>query len=276
MPTLDTGSFDGKLTDPELIEFIANAALGGAPFARSLTVLPTAKGAISIPRSNPVGFDWVAEGQSIPDVDLNDDADVIAVAKLSGIVTLTNEFWDDADLPVSDLLATAVSDAMGASLDTGLLIGAGPPEPVGVLASAPTATEVAEDMRQAVILAWGELVDAGASPDRIVAFAKASVIAAELGRNSTTMDTPIYADGAGGMVGPGIALRAVPTMPANTVLVADIGRTYTVQRSDFEVAFSGHARFRNDETLMRIKARYAVACPTPGKALRLANFGQGS
>jgi len=267
MPDLNSSSFDGFTCRDELSSFVANAAVSGAPFARAITPLPTERGGVAFPTVSPTGFGWVSEGAPIPAVDLNDSADVVAVAKLAGLITMSNEFVDDNELPIGDLLRKAVADSMGPQLDFGVLFGSGPPEPVGVLDSAPEAIGGA-DFRADIIAAWGELVDAGADPMSIVAFASARVVAWELGR--TTLDgVPIHADGAEAMVGPGIRLVAVPTLSAGQTLVADVSGLYLVLRQDFEAKFSEHAGFANDQAVMRVKGRFAVACPTPGKTLRL-------
>ena len=263
MPDLSTSSFDGFTCRDELSSFVANAAVSGAPFARAITPLPTERGGVSFPTVNPTGFGWVAEGAPIPAVDLNDGADVVAVAKLAGLVTMSNEFVDDNELPIGDLLRKAVADAMGPSLDFGLLFGSGPPEPVGVLDSAPEAIGGA-DFRADILNAWGELVDAGADPSSIVAFASARVVAWELGRTTTD-----GADGAEAMVGPGIRMIAVPSLSAGQTLVADVSGLYLVLRQDFEAKFSQEAGFANDQAVMRVKGRFAVAAPTPGKTLRV-------
>ncbi len=265
MPT-STSSFDGFVCSDELATFVANAAVTGAPFARNITPLPTERGSVSFPTASPEGFDWVSENGTIPTVDLNDGADVVAVAKLAGLLGMSNEFVSDAELPMSDLLAKAIADSMGPKLDTGLLFGSGAPEPEGVMAVAPEAIG-GPDFRSDVIMAWGELVDAGADPLSIVAFASANVVAWELSR-TTTDGVPIHADGAAAMVGPGIRMIAVPSLSAGQTLVADVSGLYLVLRQDFSAEVSGHAGFANDQSLMRIKGRFAVACPTPGKTLR--------
>lgn len=264
---LDTTNFDRFTARDELSTFVANAAVTGAPFARNLTPLPTSRGGVAIPRANPTGFGWVGEGQAIPSVNMNDDADVVAVAKLAGLVTMSSEFIDDNELPISDLLGQTVADSMGPELDDGLLFGAGAPEPEGVMDAAPEAVGGA-DFRADVIGAWGELVDAGANAETIVAFASASVIAWELARVSEGSGVPIHQDGAAAMLGPGIRLVPVPTLSAGQTLVADVSRLYLVLRSDFEAEISDQAAFATDQILMRVKGRFAVACPTPGKTLR--------
>lgn len=271
MPDLSRSSFDAFTCRDDLTTFIANASVTGAPFARAITPLPTERGGVAFPTAAPEGFEWIGENGTIPEVDLNDAAEIVAVAKLAGILTMSNEFVDDNELPMGDLLRKAVADSMGPKLDRGLLFGAGAPEPVGVLAAAPL-TAVFPDFRQGVIAAWGELLDAGADAEQVVAFASGATVAGELAR-TTADDVPIHADGAAAMVGPGIRLIPVPSLSAGEVLVADLSGLYLVLRSDFTADFSEHAGFAKDQVLLRIKGRFACACPTPEKTLRRVPAG---
>lgn len=263
---ISTASFDAAFWPDQIVEAIALGVITGSPFARSLTALPISKGTVSFPRASPSGFDWVAEGSPLPTVDLGDDADVVATCKLAGVFALSNESVDDADVPLGDMLAGAVRDAMSPELDRGLLLGAGGTEPEGVLAVAPEAIGGA-DYRADLILGWGEMVDAGANPESIVAFASASVVAWELAR-TTNDGIPLHADGAQAMVGPGIRLVATPTLSSGTTLLVDTSRVFLVVRNDFQVDFSSHERFSNDQQSCRVKARFAVAAPHPAKSLR--------
>lgn len=264
---ITTDSFDGSFWPDEIVAAIALSVITGAPFARSLTPLPTSKPQTSFGRAAPTGFDWVAEGQALPTVALNDDAYVVATAKLAGTFDLSNESISDADVPLGDLLGQAVKDAMSPQLDVGLLFGAGAPEPEGILAAAPVAVGGA-DFRGDVISAWAELVDAGANPETIVAFASASVIGWELAR-TTTDGVPIHADGAEAMVGPGISMVPVASLSAGQTLVLDTSRVFLVVRNDFSVEFSEHQKFGNDTTVCRVKGRFSVAAPTPAKSMRV-------
>jgi hypothetical protein len=266
MPDLSTTSFDGFVCRDEVTTFIANRAVTGAPFARSLTPFNTDKHSVAFPTALPEGFGWVSEGAAIPDVDMNDDAYVVAVAKLAGLVTLSNESVSDADYPLDSMLGKAVSDSMGPKLDNGLLFGAGAPAPEGILAVAPEAMG-GPDFRADVIGAWGEIVDEGGDPEQIVAFASGAVVAYELAR-TTTDGVPIHADGSAAMIGPGVRLVAVPQLSGGQVLVVDRSALYLVLRSDFSVDFSEHAKFGNDQTVARVKGRFAVACATPEKSMR--------
>lgn len=266
MPDITSAAFDGFVCRDEVTSFFANRAVTGAPFARSLTPMPTDKGSVAFPTAAPTSFDWVSEGAAIPDVDINDDAYVVAVAKLAGLITMSNESVSDADYPLDSMLGKTVADSMGPKLDNGLLFGAGAPAPEGILAVAPEAMG-GPDFRSDVIGAWGELVDEGSDPEQIVAFASGAVVAYELAR-TTTDGVPIHADGDAAMVGPGVRLIAVPQLSGGQVLVVDRSSLFLILRNDFEVTFSDQAKFSTDQVVARVKGRFAVACATPEKSLR--------
>lgn len=263
-----SSDFSGILVPPELVQFIATNCVTGAPFARSLTLLPTQSGSVGFPTVAPDSFDWVAEAQSLPGVDVNPSGPIVAVAKLAGMVGLGNEFISDNALPISTLLGQAIADAMGPKLDVGLLRGEGPPEPTGILASVTAAESQGTDFRTDTIKAWGELVDAGADPATIIAFANAYTVAEELARVTTSEGAPIHPDGAAAMVGPGIALIPVPSLDDGEVIVCDKSAVYLVQREDFTVEASTDYLFGSDQIALRIKGRFAVASPTVSKSMR--------
>ncbi len=50
---------------------------------------------------------------------MNDDADVVAVCKLAGLVDLSNELVDDAATNVTATLGTPLSDSLSAQLTPG-------------------------------------------------------------------------------------------------------------------------------------------------------------
>ena len=140
------------------------------------------------PTVEPEDFDWVGEAQPLPEVESNPTGPTVAVAKIAGIVGLSNEMVADNSISVTSLLGQAIASSMGPKLDNGLLYGAGSPAPVGILAGVPVALEQGVDLRTDTILAWGELVDAGADPANVVAFASGGDVAEELARVSTTTE----------------------------------------------------------------------------------------
>jgi HK97 family phage major capsid protein len=229
MTDLATTSFEGFTARDDLSTFVANQAVTGSPFARNITPMPTNRSGVTFPTVNPTGFDWVGEGQPIPDVDLDDDRYSVAVAKLAGLVTMSSEFIDDNELPISNLLGQAVQDSMGPQLDTGLLYGAGGVEPSSILIASEFGP-ARDDLRQAVIACWGEMVDAGADGDGIVCFASGGTVALEMARVDNE-GRPIHPAGSVPTIGPGIRMVAVPSLSAPDVLVADTRRLYLVLRT---------------------------------------------
>ncbi|MEO6653312.1 MAG: phage major capsid protein [Ilumatobacteraceae bacterium] len=261
---ITTESFDGAFWPDEVTATIALACITGAPFARSLTALPTSKPNTAFPTASPTGFDFVGEGQPLPQVDLNDSKYVVATCKLAGTFSLSNESLDDADSDLGGALGLAVKDAMSPKLDEGLLFGSGGDEPEGVMDVAPEFMGGA-DYRADVVLGWAEMVDAGADPEAIIAFASASVIGWELARTDNE-GRPIH-QGTTPMLGP-VRMVAVPTLSAGQTLLVDTSRVFLVVRNDFQVDFSGHEKFSSDSTVARIRGRFSIAAPHSAKSLR--------
>jgi HK97 family phage major capsid protein len=270
MSDITTASFDAALFQSEVAGFIVNELVAGAPFTNRLTPLVTDRNGVVIGRAAPTGFGWVAEGQTLPTVDLGDSSDVIAVKKLAGIFDLSNESLSDTTMPVADMLGQVVRDSMAHDLDAGLLYGAGGLEPTGVVARAEDAV-AGVSLRQGVVNAWAELVDAGAPADRVVAFGSAATLAEELGRE-TDEGRPVHPDGMVPVLGPGVPLVAVPALEPGIVLVVDTSHVFAIVRADFAVELDPSAGFRNDTTACRVKGRFAVAAPAPDKSLRVARW----
>jgi hypothetical protein len=275
---VSTGSFEGTPFPPEVLAAVWVTVLTGAPFAEAITPLPTDSGSVAFPKAAPTGAAWVRELDPLPQVNLNDDADVVAAAKLAGLLSLSNESLDDASIPIGTLVGQAIRDSMGPTLDEGLLHGDGtPPNPSGIFAKA-SAAPAGPDFRAAVISAYGAATAAGAPPTSVVAFAHPSVIALEWGRVNDT-GTPLHGDSASGdlTIGPGIKVVGVPMLDgaAGEVLVADVSSVYLIQREDFTIEMSSDYGFANDSTALRVKARVNVNCPTPAKSLWKATITAG-
>lgn len=267
MSMVTRSDFGGALAPPAIANAIANTLVGGSPFANALTPMPTDRGAVAFGVAGPQGAGWTGEGQPIPLIDPHSDVDIVAVAKLAGIIQLSNEAITDDAVSVEKLLTDAATDHMSFQLDDGLLHGGGAPAPVGILAAATAAAAGANsDLRAGVVGAWGELSDAGADPASIRAFVKPSVEAAELARVDS-QGRPIHADSDTLVLGP-TPVTPVAALAAAEILVADVSRLFLIRRSDFQVAISPDWGFATDSVGVRISGRFAVGCPTPAKALR--------
>jgi hypothetical protein len=270
---VSSGSYNSVPFPPDVQQFVWVTILTGAPFAGNITPLPTSSGSVAFPTAAPTGADWTAEGQPIPPVTLGDSALVSTPRKLAALLSLSNESIGDAVIPIGNLTAQAIRDAMGPKMDDGLLHGTGtPPQPDGILAHA-TAAASGADFRMAVISAWGEVVNAGAPADQVCAFANPVVLATEWARVGTTGD-PIHDDtptpGAL-LVGPGIRTFAVPSLAGGAtpeILVADVSSLFLVQREVLTIEMNDAVYFESDSVAVRVKARVAAACPTPAKSLR--------
>jgi HK97 family phage major capsid protein len=266
-PALDTGGFGGHAVPADVIARIINLVIGGAPFADSLTRQQTNRSAIAWPTAKPSGFSWLRELEQFPTINVGDDAYVVAVAKIGGIVDLSNEAWADNAINLSNELAVILRDSLSRDLDLGLLNGAGPPAPVGVLGVA--AEAAGADLHEAVNVARGEIGDAGGTPDTL------AISATALAEADATRDGNgqlVYAAGFASAVS--LAPVVVPGLP--TPLVYDAGRCYLVVRDDAAVDISRDYHFEFDATSLRIKARVAAAIPDPAKAIRKLAVGDDS
>jgi HK97 family phage major capsid protein len=254
-----TGSFRGYPFPPDVVAQIVNLLIGGAPFAASLTRQPTARSSIAWPTAKPTGFAWLGELQPFPVVDLDDDAYVVAVAKIGGIVDVSNESVTDSSINITASLGTVLQDSLSRDLDLGLLNGSGPPEPVGVIGTAPSASGVG--LLNAVAAAKGSIGDAGGT-------------ASALAINATALAAADAETGAAGaLVFPAGFAAAVGLTPVvvpglTTPLVYDQSRCYLAVRNDAMVEASRDWHFNLDATSIRVKARCTAAIPDPPKSIR--------
>jgi hypothetical protein len=273
---VSSGSYGGVPFPPDVLAQIWLTVLSGAPFSQALTPLPTSSGSVAFPTAAPSGGSFVLEGTALPPVTMGDAALISTPRKLAALLALSNESIDDAVIPIGDLTGSAVRDSLAPILDDGLLHGNNvAPNPDGVLGHAPAAANK-PDFRQAVIGAWGEVVNAGAPADSVVAFANPVILANEWERAGTTGD-PIHPDSSTGdlTIGPGIRTVAVPKLVGGTtpeILVADVSSLYLVIREAFMIETSRDIYFASDSLGLRVKTRVAVACPTPQKSMRKAIF----
>jgi HK97 family phage major capsid protein len=272
---VSSGSYGSVPFPPDVQEAVWVTVLTGAPFAGNITPLPTSSGSVAFPTAAPTGADWTGEGQPIPPVALGDAALISTPRKLAALLSLSNESREDASIPLAQLTGAAIRDAMAPTMDDGLLHGDGvAPHPDGILGHA-TAAASAADFRQAVITAWGEVVDAGAPADQVCAFANPVILATEWMRVGTTGD-PIHDDATPGtalMLGPGIKTFAVPSLVGGAtpeILVADVSSLFLVLREAFVFELNDAVYFTSDSLALRVKCRVACACPTPAKSLRKA------
>ncbi|MGH8867926.1 MAG: phage major capsid protein [Actinomycetes bacterium] len=260
---LTRADFEGTLWPPELMEMALNAIVGGAPFSASLTRRGTSSSKVAFPLVDPDGADWVAEGAALPDVTLNDDAYLVAMHKIAGVLDVSNESLSDTAYDVDGAVSQALVDAFSHQMDTGLLSGTGDAnhQPTGVFTVADEVTE-ATTLLTSAAAAMGEIGDAGGTPDTIaVSYTTAATVASEIASGSGAL---MYPNGFGAAVG----LNVVRVPGLAQPLVYDSSRVFFVVREDFSVEQSAHAAWRTDAVSLRVKGRFAVAVPTPAKTIR--------
>jgi len=261
MTAVTRADFSGTIWPDDLRDLALATIVGGSPFAASLTRAPTSSGRVVWPLVDPSGADWVAEGAALPDLTLGDTTYVAAVHKLAGIIELSNESVADTSYNLDQQVATALVDAFSAQLDTGLLNGTGDAnnQPTGVIGAATETSDAS--LLQAAAAAVGEIGDAGGNPDTMaLSFTQAATEAAR----EDTAGQLVYPNGLPAALG----LNEVRVPGLATPLVYDSRRVFLVVRDDFSVEQSRHAAWRTDGVSLRVKGRFAVALPTPGKAIR--------
>ena len=77
-PPVTTASFRSVLHPPQ-VTAILNMLVGGSPFASALRRYPTNRTAVAFPVAAPDRPGWIPEMGVIPEIALNDDADIVAV-----------------------------------------------------------------------------------------------------------------------------------------------------------------------------------------------------
>jgi HK97 family phage major capsid protein len=199
---------------------------------------------------------------------LNDDAVVVAVAKLAGLLDVSNEMMSDPTQNVTTAFTTLLADSLSKQLDDGLLNGAGPPEPQGVIAAAPAATGT--DLLDAVLNARGAIADAGGTATTLAA-SGATLAAADGTRDDT--GALMYPGGFAAVTG----LVPVTVPGLATPLVYDRTRVFCIVNGQLSsVEASTDFRFQYDATTFRVKSRVTAAVPDPAKAIRKLTVGTGT
>jgi HK97 family phage major capsid protein len=258
-PAIPSSGFQGYLVPVDVQARIISLVIEQAAFANSIARLPTTSGSVAFPTARPTGAAWLAELQQFPLMNLNDDAVVVATAKIGGLVDIANEMLSDASINVTAQVTTIIRDSLSRQLDDGLLFGSGPPEPVGIVA---TASEVEGiDLLAAVLRARGSINDAGGTATTLAA--SGAMLAAADDQRTTTGEL-MFPNGLAAVTG----LTHVTVPELATPLVYDKARLHLVLRDDPTVEASTDFRWDYDATSLRVKARMAAACPAPEKSLR--------
>jgi HK97 family phage major capsid protein len=259
-PPVTTASFRSVYHPPQ-VTAILNMLVGGSPMANALRRYPTDRSAVAFPTAAPDRPGWIPEMGEIPVVGLNDDADIVAVKKLSEILAISNESIDDSSVNLTQQLSDLLRDSCSAELDRGLLYGADPTEPQGVVAAAPPAAGA--DLAEALSNAIGSVGDAGGIVSHLAA--RPSVLAAARNLRNINGDM-LYPLGFGAAMG--VQEVGVPELAAADILAFDATRCWLIIRNDFDVAISQDYFFNRDAAAMRVRGRFAVGVPVIEKSLR--------
>jgi HK97 family phage major capsid protein len=255
-----TSSFAGAPFPPDVQAAIINLLIENAPFSASLTRQPTNRREVTWPTAQPSGWAWLNELDPFPVLALGDDAYNVTIAKIGGIVDMSNESISDSSINLTASLATVLRDSLSRDLDLGIIQGTGvPPQPQGVTGIA--ATAVGADLPAQVQVAVGEIGDAGGQATHLAV--SATALAAQNAKVAAN----------GGLVYPnGFAeangLTAVVVPALATPLVYDQSRCYLAVRNDSMVEVSGDFHFNLDAASVRVKARVAAGVPAPAKSIR--------
>ena len=270
MADITSTSFDGKVVPHEVVKSVLNAGLSGAPVFNALTRRPTRNGSVVFPTSDPSGFDWISELGQIPAVDPDDSAAVVSPAKIAGLLLLSNESIGDADFPIADELGRLIADGMAAKADTDMVYGdsGNPAAPVGIMDALNLAS--GSTLRAAVVDGCAQIMGNGGSPTTVLL--SPTLWADEMERREATQTAtgPLFAD-----LGLNLNVTVAATLADTDALVLDKSGCFGLIRSDYSIEASQEAAqaWTHDGVSLRVKARLAVAIPTPTKHARAVTVG---
>ena len=248
---------------PAEVQPIISAIVGGAPFARSLTPIPTRRTAATFPLVEDVDQPvWGGELSEIPVLDLESGEYDAATSRLSGSILISQESIDDADWPLTPQVESVLRDTFSAKLDRDFISATGPhPTPTGILAVA--AAVAGTDLELAAAEAKGEIGTHGGEADCI---ALSPGLIAELESARDTLGRALYPDASTTFAG----LATVRTVAATQAIVYDSTRLYLVINRDFSVDYSAQVSeaWNRYARSMRVVGRFALAAPMPAKSVR--------
>jgi len=248
---------------PPDVRPVVSAIVGGSPFARSLTPLPTARTGVSFPLVDDVSEpSWGKELDLIPVLDLEGGEYDVAVSRLSGSILISQESIDDTDYPITAQVEQVIRDKFSNRLERDFIGGAGPhPTPTGILA---VASEVAgADLELAAAAAKGEIGTAGGEADSI---AMSPTLIAGLESARDTLGRSLYPDAGTTFAG----LATVRSVASTQAIVYDSTRLWIVISRDFssELSRETSEAWNRFAQSLRIVGRFALAAPMPAKSVR--------
>jgi hypothetical protein len=253
--------FGGTLWDIDRSYQLVVEALSTDPLLGALTILPTARHAVSFPYADLSLADWVAELAQIPAMSIDDTAPVVAPAKLAGTFLLSSESLDDADFPVASFINSAINRSVvrKASHDVVYGVGGNAAAPVGFFSGLPAVP--AATLRAGVIAAvssiarnYGSATTVVVSPELWAAEADRREGLAVASSGPLTMFSDL-----------GVETTMSASLAPADALVLDKTRAFLVLRRDIKIASSQFttAAFNADATQVRVIARLAGAVPRP-------------
>jgi HK97 family phage major capsid protein len=248
---------------PVEVRPVISAIVGGAPFARSLTALPTARTAVVFPLVDDVSEPaWGKDLDLIPPLDLESGEYDAAVSRLSGSILISQESISDTEYPVTQQVEQVLQDKFSSKLDRDFIGGAGPfPTPTGILA---VAAEVGgADLELAAVAAKAEIGTHGGEATSI-AMSPALIGTLESARDE--IGRSLYPDAGTTFAG----LETIRSVAATQAIVYDASRLWLVINRDFSAEMSAQASeaWNRYAQSLRIVGRFALAAPMPAKSVR--------
>jgi hypothetical protein len=247
---------------PAHVVAIVSAIVGGSPFARSLTPLPTNRSSVSFPQLDPDDPQWLAELGVIPALNADQSEYEVAVSKLAGTILISRESIDDTDFPVTQQTEQIISDTFSAKLDRDFIGGTGvAPIPQGILGVADEVTGA--DWYEAAVKAKAAIATAGGTPSHV---ALSPAVIGELENTRDEIGHPLFPDASTVFA----ALETVSAPAATVPVVYDSSRLWLAIRRDFVADFSDQVSeaWNRYATSLRIVGRFALAAPLPSRSVR--------
>jgi HK97 family phage major capsid protein len=238
---------------------ILSIVVGGAPFSRSCTPLPTARSSVAFGILDTNDPAWVAELDLIPDLAKNQTTYEVAVSKLAGSILISQESIQDSSFPLTASVSQAIADTFSHKLDADLIGAAGPaPVPTGILSVA--AASDGTDLYGAAVKAKADIGGSGGAATNI---ALSPHFVGEVEALKDTTGAPLFPD-----VGTTFAgLATTVTVAATQPFVYDASRCWLVVRQDFLAESSNQtdSAWSHYATSLRIIGRFALAVPQPSR-----------
>lgn len=262
---LDRSDFAGAgLWEPDQAYSLILESLDADPLLGAFTTIRTGRASVAFPNADFSGAEWVAELGTIPAMDMDDSAPVVAPAKLAGRFMISSESVDDADFPVAQFTRAAINRTVVRKAAHDVLYGEVSPGPAGVF----TDLEVidASTLRAGVTSAvaaiarnYGQATTVVVSPERWQE---------EIDRRESLSVPSASADGL--FADLGLVTRISPALEETDALVLDSRTCYKIIRRDVKIEMSAVAAeaWNSDGVAVRVIARLAAAIPRPLESAR--------